>query len=275
MIEVSRLRVVYKPPGIEALREVTVEVPSGTVTCILGPNASGKTTLLKAIAALVDYEGSVLVGGLEAREAAKQLRKVLSYAQSLDASADYLGTRVVQVLLTSRYPVSSGFADTRRDLEEVLEVAEVLGISHLLERRLGELSSGELQKVVLAAALVKKPKYLLLDEPDSHLDAAYKSWLAGFLKKLAREGKTVVATTHDVLFASAACDNVVVLSRGSVVCSGSAGEVFGEGRACLEKAFGVGFSTAVVGGRLVAIPVYSSEAATNREPSPAAPRTSQ
>lgn len=257
MISTRSLRVLYKQSGVEALSGVEVDIPEKAVTCIVGPNASGKTTLLKSIAQLVDYEGVVLVEGLNARRVTKWLRKVLSYAPSTLALGDYLAVRVLDVLLASRYPVSKGFADRREDLEEVAKVAELVGISHLLDRRLGELSSGELQRVLLAAALAKKPRILLLDEPDGHLDAASKAWLSTLLHKLSSY-TTIVLSTHDVLFASTTCSYVVVLSHGKLVYQGFFENLL-ENPKPLEEAYGLCFIRASIGDRLVLVPVYSAE----------------
>lgn len=254
MITTRKLRVVYRPPGIEAVKDVSIEIPEKTVTCIIGPNASGKTSILKAVASLVEYEGGVYIDGREARETVKLLRKILSYAHGLNTATDYLGARVLDVLLFSRYPISSGFADSRLDYEEVYRVSELLGIEHLLHRRLSELSSGELQRVVLAAALAKDPRIVLLDEPDNHLDPAHKVWLSELLKELSKS-KTVVITTHDTVFASSTCDYVVVVSGGRVIYTGFIDGLV-ENPEHLEKAYGVNFSVLLTNSRKILVPVY-------------------
>ncbi|MEM3346183.1 MAG: ABC transporter ATP-binding protein [Desulfurococcaceae archaeon] len=254
MISLRRVKVVYYPPGVEAVKEATLDIPEKAVTCIVGPNASGKTSLLKAISALVKYEGGVYIDGKEARSIVKLLRRILSYACSLSTSADYLGARVLDVLLFSRYPVSKGFMDSREDIEEVYRVSKLLSIEHLLYRRLGELSSGEFQRVLLAAALVKNPRILLLDEPDAHLDPAFKAWLSEFLRGISSE-KTVVLTTHDTTFASSVCDYVVVMSEGRVIYTGTMGDL-AEKIEYLEKAYKVSFSVVQLGDRRVLVPNY-------------------
>jgi len=86
----------------------------------------------------------------------------------------------------------------KRDVEEVLEVARETGVVNLLNRSLRELSAGELQRIVLAAALVRKPKILLLDEPDSHLDVKWKTWLSRYLKELSKP-IDIILSTHDTV----------------------------------------------------------------------------
>lgn len=254
MISARNLRVVYKPARLEAVRDVHFEIPENKVTCILGPNASGKTTILRAIAYLVDYEGSVLIEGREVKNIVNVLRRILSYTPSISTSGDFLGTRVINVLLYSRYPVSRGFFETNADLEEVYRVARILRIEHLLDRRLGELSSGELQRVVLACALVKNPRVILLDEPDSHLDVSFKSWLSSFLKELSKQ-VTIVLSTHDTVFATSTCDYVILVSKGRVVYRGPTKELFAS-LEVLEEVYGAKFAVAKFGDREVLIPVY-------------------
>lgn len=254
MISIKDLRVVYRPQRVEAVSGASFSIPENKITCILGPNASGKTTILKSIAGLVSYEGSVLIEGRDLKSIGNVLRRILSYMPSTGSQGDFLGTRVLNVLLYSRYPVSSGFFESRTDLEEVYKIAKIMRIEHLLNRRLDELSSGELQRVVLACALVKNPRIILLDEPDTHLDVSFKSWLSSLLRELSRR-TTIVLSTHDTVFATSTCDHVVVVSGGRVVFSGSTRELVNDVER-LEKIYGTRFAIARTGDREVLVPVY-------------------
>lgn len=253
MISSKALKVVYRPLRIEAISNVSIEIPQRTTTCIIGPNASGKTTLLKAIARLVEYDGAIFVGGKEISELGKSLRKIMAYASQVSVN-ELLGVRVIDVLLTSRCPVSSGLADTKEDIESIYEVSRSLSIEHLLMRRISELSSGELQRVVLASALVRAPRILLLDEPDNHLDVALKPWLSRYLKKLS-ERTTVVLSTHDTIFAFYTCEHFIVLSRGKVFYSGSYEDLVNNA-VFLENAYGVRFARVKLGDRVILLPSY-------------------
>lgn len=255
MIETRNLRVVYKSTGVIALSDINVEIPGYTVSCIIGPNASGKTTLLKAISNILDYDGLVLIEGVDSSKIIRELRRILSYGKTIDTGLDYLGARVIDVLLASRYPVSRGFIESREDLEAVYDVARELEITHLLNRRIGELSSGELQRVVLAVALAKRPRYLLIDEPDSHLDAKGKVYLSNYIKRLASR-VTIVLTTHDVLFGFYTCEYFIVLSNGRVEFQGWANELI-ENPSPLERAYGISFQRVKVNDKHILVPIYS------------------
>jgi iron complex transport system ATP-binding protein len=136
------------------------------------------------------------------------------------------------------------------------EVCERLGLSDLVSRRLSELSAGELQRVVLAAALVKDPKVLLLDEPDGHLDVYSKTWLSSFLREISSR-VTIVLSTHGPLFASMTCDYYVVLSRGRVVFTGFHDELLRD-TSLLESVYNVSFTSISIGGLRVLLPFNQS-----------------
>ncbi len=254
MISAKNLAVFYKSSGVVALRDVELTIPERTATCILGPNASGKTSLLKALAQVVDYSGVVEISGRDAKSMLRELRRILSYASTLE-ERELLGVTVLDVLLYSRYPVSRGFLNTREDADKAREVAVKLGVENLLSRRLSELSAGELQRVVLAAALAREPRILLLDEPDSHLDVYSKTWLSGFLRDISSR-VTVVLSTHDPLFASMTCEYFVILSRGRVVFTGSKSELL-EDIHVLGEVYGVAFASVLIGEHYVLIPLSS------------------
>jgi len=245
---------IYRRANIVALRDIDLNIPENNVTCILGPNASGKTTLLKTIAQLTNYHGVVEIMGKDARKIIRELRKILSYSSIIE-ERDLLGVTVFDVLNYSRYPVARGFFTSEEDIEKISEIASRLGIKELLNRRLGELSAGELQRVILAAALIKEPRILLLDEPDSHLDVYSKMWLSRILREISST-VTVVLSTHDPLFASIACDYFVILSRGEVVFKGFREELF-KNTQILEEVYKVPFTSISTGDLRVLLPLNS------------------
>lgn len=260
MIEIRNLTVIYKPGDIEALKNVNTEIPLNAVVCIIGPNASGKTTLLKSIAGLIEYKGEVFVNGVNTRKMSRELRRILAYVSILDSTSGYLGARVIDLLITSRYPLSNSFYDSKRDVEEVLEAARETGVVNLLNRSLRELSAGELQRIVLAAALVRKPKILLLDEPDSHLDVKWKTWLSRYLKELSKT-YSIILSTHDTVFASNTCEYFLVLKNGELLFNGWKHELY-KNKSIIEKAYGVEYEIIEVNSSRVIIPVYTTQ---NRE----------
>ncbi len=254
MIRLREVSVTYRRNLVEALKNITTVIPRNTVSCVMGPNASGKTTMLKAIAQLIDYQGMIEINGKNARKMVKTLRRILSYVSTVEVR-DLLGVTVLDLLIYSRYPVSEKFLTSMKDLEESLKTAESLGIKHLLRRKVNELSSGELQKVLLASALVRSPEILLLDEPESHLDMHSKIWLSRFLKNISNK-VTVVLSTHDPYFASLTCDHLILLSRGRLVFSGPREQLFQNPRV-LEEVYDTLFTIVKIGDYAVLIPLPS------------------
>lgn len=255
MIETRGLTVIYRPGNIEALKNINTEIPLNTIVCIIGPNASGKTTLLKSIAGLIEYNGEVYINGVNTRKMSRELKRILAYVSILDSTSGYLGARVIDLLITSRYPLSNSFYDSKRDLKEVLEIARETGVVNLLNRSLRELSAGEIQRIVLTAALVRKPKILLLDEPDSHLDVKWKTWLSRYLKELSKT-YSIIMSTHDTIFASNTCEYFLVLKNGELLFDGWKHELY-KNKSIIEKAYGVEYSIVEVNNSQILVPLYS------------------
>lgn len=246
-----------------AVRGFSGEFRDKAITCVLGPNASGKTSILRAVMRIADYEGRILLDGDDIAELTRsELARRISLVMP-PSSPPLLGIKVIDYLAYARYPISTAFFENEETLGAINEVARLLNISDLLTRELNELSSGELQRVLIAAGILKRPRYLLLDEPDSHTDIGYKPFLINLLREL-RGQFTIALTTHDLLFASLVCDDVILLSRGVVAFSGHIDELFSDkGVDVLEKTYGVKLGKISLGDRDVLIPIYSRQSLLN------------
>lgn len=255
-MRVEGLKVTYDGER-EVLYVPYLEIPVRKVTCVLGPNGSGKTSLLKAIAGLVEARGTVyLEGAAFSPSRVGTFRRLLAYAGRPPEVSEVTNMRVLEALLIARSK-GAGLFEKEEEVREVLEVAKRLGVSHLLSRRLGELSDGELRRVVVAMAMVRRPLYYLLDEPDAHVDVGFKTELAKIVRDLA-EGSTVLVSTHDPLFAQLTCDYVVVLRAGRVLFQGWIGDLVSR-PGILEEAFGARFThVTLAGGRVLLVPMLGS-----------------
>ncbi|MEM0360983.1 MAG: ABC transporter ATP-binding protein [Sulfolobales archaeon] len=206
-----------------ALNEVTFDVLSGELTFILGPNGAGKTTLLKAISRLVNIAGgSVYIDGKDLKNySPKELGRTLAYAGPQVRRE--LPSTVFEFLLIGRYPHQNylQYVETVKDVEVVERVAAELNIRELLNRKLSELSSGELQRVLIARALVQEPAILLLDEPAAFLDIRYKIEVLNIIKDLTRKKKLItIIANNDLHLTSLYADKVIVLNSGHVIAVG-------------------------------------------------------
>lgn len=246
--------VTIKYNGREVVTDASFKILDNRVTCIIGPNASGKTTLMRAIAGRVRYEGSILLDGVEVSTIpVKRLASLVTLVEGLGQR--FAGVKVWDVLISARHAFTRGFFDTDEDVEAVRNASGELGIQHLLDRDLWTLSSGELQRVLLATALVKESKYILLDEPDVHLDVRYKKELSRLLTTL-KVKHTVVISTHDLVFASNVCEDIILLSMGRIVAKGSRRDMAGILLDNLENVFGVKIGVSRHGEVDVLVPLY-------------------
>ncbi len=204
------------------LKSVSLEVSDREFFVVTGPPSAGKTTLLKIIAGLIaPDEGEVYIGD--------------RMVNTVPAGERDVGM-VFEV--PPLYPNRTGFQNIAFPLEiqkvnpdtirgRVEEVAELLQITHLLDRKPTTYSGGELQRVALARVLVRKPRILLLDEPLKNLDAKIRERTRVELKRLQREfGVTMIFSTHDQLEATAVGDRIAVINEGVIEQTGTPQELY-------------------------------------------------
>jgi energy-coupling factor transport system ATP-binding protein len=221
----------YRYPGAprDALAGVDLELRPGELVLLAGASGSGKSTLLRAIAGLVphfhggEFAGRVVTAGLDTRSASAAAVCARAGLVFQDPEA---GSVALTVEREVAFPLENAAWPAGTLLERVAAALREAGAGQLANRRLAELSGGELQRVALAAALAPGPPLLLLDEPTSQLDPGAADALALHLRTLCREhGRAVVVGDHRTERLEAVADRVVVLDGGRVVADGRPGEV--------------------------------------------------
>jgi cobalamin transport system ATP-binding protein len=223
----------------EVLRGVSFAARPGEVVGLVGPNGCGKTTLVRvASRALKPTTGSVRVSGrdpyaLSSKEAA---RLVAVVPQDVVPAFPF---DVLGFVLMGRAPYLSRWAGGGpEDWAKAREAMEAVGVQHLADRPMDELSGGERRRAVLAQALAQDAPVLLLDEPTTHLDIRHVVELHQVIRRLAAERRvTVVAVLHDLTLAAALSDRLVAMSGGEVVADGQPEEVVT--RSLLRSVYGV------------------------------------
>ena len=208
----------------EVLKDVSFDANPGELTTIIGANGAGKTTTLKCIAGLYKHQGRILFDGKELGY--DDLVERLSYMeQNTDCTINLDVFRIVMLGMIQNL----GFKVDKKDIQEVRDTLDLVGIRHLSNRKIGEISGGQRQLVFLAQALVKRPKILLLDEPTGALDLFHQIKLMKLIKQITKDRNCVtIMTLHHLDMAIRFADNVVVMHDKTVYDQGAPSEVFSE-----------------------------------------------
>ena len=191
-----------------AVDHLTFTVRPGQVTGFLGPNGAGKSTTLRLVLGLGrPTSGSALIGGQAFTNMKEPMRRV---GALLDAQSAH-GSRIARDHLLALA------LSNRIDVRRVDEVLEEVGLSHVAKRRIGTYSLGMRQRLGIAAALLGDPEVLILDEPSNGLDPEGIVWIRALMRRLAREGRTVLVSSHLMNETASFADHLVVLDRGRLL----------------------------------------------------------
>ncbi|WP_053914206.1 ABC transporter ATP-binding protein [Streptomyces sp. TP-A0875] len=209
------------------VEELDLDVPDGKVTVIVGPNACGKSTLLRALGRLLKpRRGAVLLDGTElARLPTKRIAQVIGLLPQTPVPPE--GITVGDLVARGRQPHQKWWQQwSETDETSVSEAMERTGTSGLAERPVDELSGGQRQRVWIAMALAQDTDLLLLDEPTTYLDIAHQVEVLDLVRRLNRErGRTVVAVLHDLNQAARYADHLIAMRAGRIVAQGAPGDI--------------------------------------------------
>lgn len=211
----------------QALRGVSFDITPGSFLGIVGPNAAGKSTLLKTIAAtLRPTQGVVYFQGKDLNEISRRdlARRVAVVPQETEVHFPFT---VLEVVLMGRHPHLERFnRESEEDFEIVRKAMKSANCWHLKDRNVLELSGGERQKVILARALAQEPQIILLDEPVAHLDLSAQLEVLNLLKEMNTSyGVTVIGILHDLNLAAQFSKQLIILNQGKIFKAGTPEEV--------------------------------------------------
>ena len=230
MTELLTVRNVRKSFGDHlVLRDISFDVPAGTVTAVIGPSGSGKTTVLRALNALDQADAGVItIGDVSVDFAASPDRPTLArfraqsgmvfQSHNLFPHKTVIDNVLEGPVVVQRRPRAEARADAERLLAQV-------GLAEKAEQYPYQLSGGQQQRVGIARALALRPKLMLFDEPTSALDPELVGDVLKVIKDLAAEGWTMVVVTHEIRFAQQVSDQVLFIEGGLVVESGPPAQV--------------------------------------------------
>jgi zinc transport system ATP-binding protein len=232
-IEIRDLWVTYN--HLPVLEDVSLDIEENTCVGVLGPNGAGKSTLLKVILGLIaPTRGAVWVFGEDPHQARHQ-GNLIGYLPQRPLTNPRFPVSVLDVVLMGRYGrIGLGRRPTREDRRVALDHLARLGIPHLADRPIGEVSGGEQQRVFIARALAVNPRLLILDEPTISLDACSQDEVYDLINRLKNELQlTVIMVSHDIGAVASQVDDIVCLNRRVHVHSPPP-----IGRVALENTFG-------------------------------------
>jgi sodium transport system ATP-binding protein len=224
MIQVEHLCRRFAVPGggeVVAVDDVSFAVAPGEVFGLLGPNGAGKTTTLRMLLGLLrPTSGTATVDGFLSTDHPDEVKRRVGLVSATAGLYPHLSVREMLLFFADLYGVEP--AQARHELGRL---AEMLGLTGLLERRCATLSTGQRQRVNLARALIHTPPVLLLDEPTLGLDVLGSQVVVEFVAHLRGEGKAVILTTHRLEEAERLCDRFGLLHQGRLVSCGTLAEL--------------------------------------------------
>jgi iron complex transport system ATP-binding protein len=207
--------------------DLSVAIPDGSFTVIIGPNGCGKSTLLRGLARLIKPKaGRIVLDGRPVEEyGGKEAARLVGLLPQTSLAPD--GITVADLVGRGRYPHQGLIRQwSEADKEAVDRAMAATGVAELASRPVDELSGGQRQRVWVAMALAQETPILLLDEPTTYLDIAHQIDLLDLFARLHRQGSTMVAVLHDLNQATRYATHLVVMKEGRVVAEGAPRDVF-------------------------------------------------
>jgi iron complex transport system ATP-binding protein len=213
--------------GKEVVKDVSFQVLPGEMVGLIGPNGSGKSTIIRAITRIISlYGGRILLDGKDIIDIPRpELACLLGVVPQMPLLASAF--TAFEVVLMGRNPHLGLFQyEGQRELDIAWRAMGKTMTQHLAQRRVGELSGGEIQCLLVARVLAQETKAILLDEPTANLDIGRQVGILNLIKNLCRENSVaVLAALHDLNLAAQYCDRLVLINKGQVCAQGTPGEV--------------------------------------------------
>ncbi|WP_027086403.1 ABC transporter ATP-binding protein [Cohnella panacarvi] len=211
----------------QIVKQLSVEVPDGKITALVGANGSGKSTILKSMARILNpVQGGVYLDGkLIHRQPTKEVAKQLAILPQNPTSPE--GLTVRELVSFGRYPHQRGFGNMNAEDNRMIEWAlHATGMTEFRDRSVDQLSGGQRQRAWIAMALAQGTDVLLLDEPTTFLDMAHQIEVMTLLEKLNREQqRTIIMVVHDLNHAARFAQHLIALKQGVVLYEGNPQEV--------------------------------------------------
>ena len=199
---------------------ISFEANDGEIIGILGPNGAGKTTLLRMIAGILEpTEGTVTFDNLNYKENELEIKKSLAYLSGNTKLYDTISCYELLKMCADIY----GVVDKQE--ERIKEISKILNMEGFLYNKIGNLSTGQTQRVNIARCMVHNPKYYILDEATTGLDIISSQVILNFIKEEKTKNKTIIYSTHYMEEAENICDKVIMINKGIVITRGTPSKI--------------------------------------------------
>ena len=200
---------------------ITFEAHDGEIIGILGPNGAGKTTLLRMIAGILEpTEGTIEFDGLNYKNNEIEIKKNIAYLSGNTKLYDTLTAYELLKMCAQIYGINKQKTEKR-----IKEITDILDMQNFLNNKIGNLSTGQTQRVNIARCLIHDPKYYILDEATTGLDIISSQIILDFIKKEKARGKTILYSTHYMEEAENICDRVIMINKGVIINSGTPSKI--------------------------------------------------
>lgn len=224
-LETSKLDIAYEERLI--VDNLNIQIPQGKITALVGANGSGKSTILKTMARIMNPKaGSVLLDGKSIhKQSTREVAKQLAILPQNPTAPE--GLTVTELVSYGRFPYQKGFGSMRAEDKRMIEWAiEVTGMTEFHDRPIDQLSGGQRQRAWIAMALAQETDILFLDEPTTFLDMAHQLEVLQLLEQLnAAANRTIVMVVHDLNHASRYAHHMIGIKKGKAIATGSPVEV--------------------------------------------------
>jgi len=225
LLELKNVNKFYEDK-FHAVKDVSYSIGPGLLVGLIGPNGCGKSTMMKCINRLHDTSsGDILLDGesvmsMSHGDIAKRISNVPAELRTS------FGLTVMETIMLGRYPfIQNLWWETEEDETLVIETMEKFGVTHLKDKQLHMLSSGERQRVLIAKAYVQEPRLMLVDEPTSHLDMKYKLEVMEYLTAMVKNDMSILVAEHDISLMARYCDLCIIMKKGEIVTIGKPKDV--------------------------------------------------
>jgi len=198
------------------LTDINIEIEDGKWTCLVGPNGAGKTTLLKSLLGSQAYSGSITDSGIEVFK--NHDRNVAFVPQQPQIP---IGMSVSEYVMLGRSKRDGWGNESNTSRNLVADILQLTGLFGMQNQFVSQLSGGEMQRALIARALVQEPTLILLDEPTSALDLHHQIAVLNNIELLKERGVTIISTMHDITLAAMYAEKIVVMHQGKVLLNGT------------------------------------------------------